>query len=268
MRHIRLDLSAIRHIALLIVIPLVLTGTGYALFSQELSVQGAADKPAYASSQNLLLTYTKTSTQVTAQRWRHDLSITVQNTGTQDINAWNATFTIPSNVNQFSCTIAVCTNTSGSININNGTSNGFIAAGGSVTFTMTYRLTVASYVLQNITISGTFAPVYQNMAGLTQSFTRGTRSRSGAFFYWPHNFTVSNQTGQAISAWKISIPWDSSTNAIRNPPANINYVVSATQLTVFSTAGIASGGTFAFTLSLGSTSNAWVLTGVTIQGAP
>jgi hypothetical protein len=253
---------------MLIAIPLVLTSTGYALFSQQLDINADTAKPAYSRSQNLLMTYDKVVTVFNASRWEYNLTITVRNEGTADINSWHLTFSIPSNANAFKCfDDTVCTLTTGSVVVDNGPSTGTIPAGGSVSFTMRYRLTTPVHTAQNINISGTYAPNYQTMAGLTQSFTRGSRSKSGGVFYWPYTFTITNNTGQNISAWRILAPWDTATNALKNVPATINYFEEATQLTMLSTTGITSGGTFQFTISLGSTSNAWNLSGQTIQGA-
>jgi len=256
---------------MLAAIPIVLMSTGYALFSQDLSVSGNVAKPAYSRSQNLLMTYDKVVTVYNANRWEYNLTFTVTNTGVSTTDSWHLTFTIPSNANAFKCfDDTVCTNTSGAIVVDNGTSNAILAPGNSASFTMRFRLTTDTYTLQNINISGTFAPVYQTMAGLTTSYTKGARVKHQGNFYWPYTFTVTNNSGQDISAWRILTDWDGATNSIwpNTTDTTINYLEDAAELRIFSKTGVANNDTFQFVITLSSSDKNWTLGSYSIQGAP
>ena len=252
---------------LLVAIPITLSGTAYALFTQQLSIDPSTAKPSYSYSQNLLMTYTKTVTVVNSTRWQYTVLITVNNIGSLDVNSWHISLTIPSNANSFSCTGATCANATGAVTVDNSATNGTIVAGGSVSFTMKFRLTTDVYTLDNVNVSGTYAPVYQSISGLTETWTRGSRSKAGGVFYWPFTFTVHNNSGSALTGWRILIPWDTAVNKLKNAPTTISYYEAPTQLTLIANSSIAKGATFKFTISLGSTSSAWVLSGDTIEGA-
>lgn len=257
-----------RHIVTLIAIPLVLMGTGYALFSQQLSINTTTVYPSYTISNNMLFTYTR-SLSTSGQKTIYSITGTVKNQGTTSVTAWLVNFSLPADFGAYSCGATVTCSTSGTTaTVANGASNGTIAPGASVTFTLTFNSTASkNYILQNISVAGSVAVGYQTISGLTVTASAGTRTKSGKWYYWPYTFTVTNNSGSAISAWRILAPWNSTTNAVASMPANVNYVVTATQLTMLSTVGLANNASLQFTASLGSTSNSWVLTGYTIEGA-
>ena len=264
----RYNTSYIRHVLMLVGIPILLTGSGYALFSQQLTIQGTATNPSYSSSQNLILTYDKVITPLGVNDWRYDLTVTIKNNGSSDVNTWHSAFDIPSDASQFSCTDANCTNTIGAVAADNTPSNGVIAANNSQVYTVSFRASVPDYTLQNVSVSGSFPPTYQTISGLSASFTRGSQTTADGIFYWPYTYTVTNNSGNAVSAWRISLPWSATTNAISNVSGTVNYYVTPTQLSFFSTTSIPDGGSFQFTVTLGATSSGWDISGDTIEGAP
>lgn len=259
--------TSLRHALLLLAIPLVLSGTGYALFAQNLSLNGQADQPAYVATSNLLMTYS-TSTASQASKTVYTETITIQYNGTASITAWQLMFDMPSDFSQYSCQSTVsCSSSGATATIVNGSGNGTINPGGSVTFTVNFTSYTAGYVLQNIYVSGTLALTYQTMAGLTVSATAGSRTKSGKWYSWPYAFTVTNNTGQFLRGWRIQAPWSSSTNRVGAMDSTVSYTTTTTQLTILSMAGIANGASFNFNATLASTNSSWVLTGYTIQGA-
>lgn len=262
--------NPIKHALLLLAVPILVASSGYALFSQQLSIDASTAKPAYSRSQNLLLTYDKVVTVYNANRWEFNLTFTVANQGTSGIDSWHLTFNIPSNANAFKCfDDTVCTNTSGAVVVDNGSSTGIIPAGSSVDFTMRFRLTTDTYTLQNIDISGTFAPVYQTMSGLTVSYTVGTRNRHQGVYYWYYTFTVTNNTGQNLSAWRILADWDSSVNGVwaNGTDNTINYFEDTNQLRLISKSALANNNSFQFVADIGSTDRNWTLGNHSIEGA-
>ncbi|MCA9324817.1 cellulose binding domain-containing protein, partial [Candidatus Saccharibacteria bacterium] len=174
LRYRRKRSNTLKRAMTLLAIPLVLTSTGYALFSQDLTVDGNVTKPAYSRSQSLLMTYDKVVTVFNQNRWEYNLTITIENQGTSNVNSWHLTFDLPSNNTGFRCfDDTVCVENNGAVTIDNGTSTAIITAGNSVSFTMRFRLTTDTYSLQNIDISGTYAPTYQTISGLTASHVLG-----------------------------------------------------------------------------------------------
>lgn len=257
----------LRQMAILIAIPLALSSVGYALFTQRLSINTSTTKPAYSSSQGLRVTYSDTVT-AAGQNWTHTLSpITITNYGSVAVSAWQFVFTLPSGYSNLSCTSGTCTANGNIITMVN-TTNGTINPGGSVTVSLSYRTNLTKYVLQDISISGTYVPQYQTMSGLTVSRTVGTRTKSGQWYRWPYNFTIVNNTGQTIQGWRIvATPWNSSTNRVNSITATVNYVSGASSLTMTRTASFPSGTNYAFTANLESTDINWALTAYPVEGS-
>lgn len=257
-----------RHIVMLLAVPLVLTSTGYALFSQELSVNTTTSFPTYTTSNNMAFTYTTTLGSA-GQKTVFDITGTVTNQGTNSVSSWVVMFDMPSDYSNFSCGGTVSCSTNGvAATINNGSGNGTIAAGNSVNFTVSFRSSLTSYNLQNMSVAGTAPAQYQPMTGLTVSISHGSSTKSKGTYYWPYTFTVTNNSGNAIQGWHIISQWNNgTTNTVSSMSTTVNYVESPTQLTILSTSGLANGSSIQFNASLTSKSSNWTLTGAYVEGA-
>ena len=256
--------SIVKRISMLIAIPLVLTSTGYALFSKQLNVNANADKPTYNASQNLLVTYTRTVTGTSP--FLYSYSVTVQNTSTtRTVSAWQVTFTLPAGYSSPSCTSATCTQAS-NVNtaVNTGT-NGTINPSSSTTFSFSYRSTLTNYVFTTVTVSGTLVPIYQTVSGLTMTAVAGTRTKNGNKYTWPYTITVTNSSGQNLAGWRITATW-SATETVSSMPATVNYTTTTSQITMTSTQAINTGTNFQFVPNFTSTNITWLLSGYSVQG--
>jgi hypothetical protein len=239
--------------------------TGYALFSQNLSLHANATKPTYNSSQYLRLTYTKTVTP-SGSNWLYTINATVTNTSsTRTASAWQATFTLPSGYSSVTCTNATCSQAS-NVNtaVNTGT-NGTINPGGTATFTFTFISTQQNYIFTTVSVAGTIVPIYQTVSGLTVNATAGTRTKTKNIYTWPYTITVTNNSGRDLAGWRVLIPWDA-TNSVDSMPATVNYVATATQLQITSLQSINNGANFQFVAGLSSTNSSWVMSGYTVEG--
>jgi len=265
-RSFRLRSPIVRRVLMLITIPLVLTSTGYALFSQSLSVNGAAQLPNYTSSQNLSLSYT-TSVAAQGQVWTYTVSVTVKNdSGSRSVSAWQTTFDLPADYSNNSCTNATCTVAGTTITAVNTGTNGTIGPGGSVTYSFTFRSASQTFLFSNITVSGTLVPIYQTVSGLTMTAVAGTRTKSGNKYTWPYTITVTNNSGQNLAGWRITANWGTS-ETVTSMPATVNYTTTTSQITITSKSAINTGTNFVFVPSLTSTNQNWTLAGYSVQGA-
>lgn len=259
--------SLVRQVLTLLAIPLVLMSTGYALFSQKLSVSGRSGNVSYSATQQVTATYEK-STAPAGNGWQYTMSpVTIHNNRTLATESWQLVFDLPAGASHLSCTNATCTQSGSTVTATNLVTNGTIAPGASTNFSFTFRAAGAQYTLQNIVVSATFARTYETINGLNVTFTTGARVKSGKWNYWPHVFTVTNTSGQNISSWRITATWSSGSNVIRNVSTTVNYVAGASELSFTSKNSLGSGSTFQFNAELGATANSWTLTGVTIQGS-
>jgi len=256
----------LRHILLLISIPLILTSGSYALFTQNLSIDATQGAPLYVSSQYLLLTYTKTLTVVGGVQ-RYSIGFTIKNNGPVGVTAWRIKFDLPSDFTNFACaSSSTCSRVGLTETIVNGGKNGTIAVGGTRSLTISFRTALTDYTLQNVYISGTYAAGYQTITGLTVGVAQGTRTFINPYYRWPVTFTVTNNSGFTLSAWQITVPWTTARTVI-SMPSGVTYTTNATQLLINSTVPITNGSTYVFTPTLGSTGSTWTVT-ATIKGQP
>jgi hypothetical protein len=260
--------ALLRDIILLMIVPILCIGTGYALYTQKLTVDGTGRGVTYASSQGLFVSYAKIVTP-SGPNWSYSITFIVKNNGTSKIGSWQVGFTMPTGSTSLSCAASVtCTAAGMAVIAYSTTSNKTINAGAQRSFTASFIAPVSNAVLQDLSVSGYYANTYQDIPGLTTSFTTGTRTKSGQWYYWPYNFTVTNNSTIAVSAWRITATWSSTTNRVQSMATTVNYTTTATKLTITSKTAVAKNATFNFTSSLGSTNGAWVLSGVAIQGKP
>lgn len=251
----------LRHFIGLFIVPLALSSVGYALFSQDLSLATTTRKPAYSQSQGLHVSYGR-SLSPQGQIWIYDMApFTITNNGAFAVSAWTVTFTVPADASSINCTNAVCTLNGTTLSVKNTTTNGTIAIGGSVTPTVTFRVSSNTYLPDNINVSGVQDAPYQTYAGLTASFTRGARTKSGKWYGWPYTFTVTNNSGVNLSSWRIvGTPWDTTNYRVNSMQTTVDYVSSPTALTILSKSPLTTGNSFVFTANLGATNQNWNFT--------
>lgn len=258
--------AAIRDIVMILAIPLVLMSTGYALFTQKLTVTASSSGVTYTSSQNLSVRYSKTVTQA-GGNWNYSLLFTVTNSGTGSIGSWQAGFDLPTGSTSMICVSVTCAQVGLVVTANSAAGNGTLIPGGQTTFTVTFTAPLATSVLQNLKISGLYASTYQAIPGLTMTVTRGARTKVGKYYYWPHTITVTNNSAFNVGSWRITADWGAA-NSVQTMPTTVNYTTTASQIIITSKTAVAKNNTFQFVPSLGSTSTAWTLTNYIIEGMP
>lgn len=259
--------SYLMQLVLLSILPLALMGTGYALFAQSLQLNARSAKPLYNVSQNLYVTYTK-SEAPSGNNTLYTLNpVTITNKGAVGVTAWQLKFDVPSDVASVTCASTVnCTKAGVTVTVTNGAANGTIAAGASTpAFTITFTSATARYVLQNIYTSGTYSTAFQTIAGLTVQPVAGTSTKSGANYKYPYTFTVTNSTGNNLSAWQAVCNWSAapSTTTIST---NVNYTTTASAITFTSKTALTNGANIQFTGSFVIKSASWSITGCSVQG--
>ena len=260
-------ISYIKHAFMLMVIPLLVVSTGYAVFSQQLTVTGKGNKPAYSFTNNMSMSYS-IAYGTSGQRTVYNITMTVKYNGSGTIESWSTRVDLPTDFSSRTCQATViCSNVGNRLTISNGAGNGTINPNGTVTFTFSFQTnTGQGYELQEIVVAGILVRVYQTMSGLTFTATPGTRTKSGNRYSWPYTIQVTNNSGQAISAWKIESTNWTSANQITGVSSTVNYVATSTLLTVTSKTGLANSASITFNATMSTTNQNWVFAG-TIQGA-
>lgn len=252
---------------MLLALPLAISSTGYALFSQQLTINAQTGKPAYNSSQYMYATYTKTETAQGSNTLYNFNPITITNKGVTGVTAWQLEFDVPSDASQITCPTSVtCSRSVNTETIVNGTGNGTIAAGGNTTFTFSFVSATARYTLQNIYISGTYSTAYQTISGLTIGNVKGTTSKKGSTTTYPYTFTVTNSTGQNLSAWQAVCTWTALPTSTITVDTTVNYVTSSANITFSSKTALNTGSNIAFNGSFATTTSGWTISSCTVQG--
>ncbi len=242
-------------------------GTGYALFSEQLSINTLVQNVAYSQSDDLFFQYSWSTTQQ-GGNWLYSYNpALVENNGTTAVNDWSVVVSIPSDASSLTCQATVsCSRSGTTLTIIPQLSIATIAAGSSVNFTFSYVTSNPKYTLDNVSVSASPNPTFQTLSGLTVSVSQGARQKSGNLFNWPFTFTVTNNSAQPLRAWRISTNWATG-NRVVSMPANINYITTASQLIMTATEPLTIGGTYQYTAVLGPASGgSFSLTGVTVQG--
>lgn len=256
----------LKSIAILLAYPLLLSGIGYALFSQNLSINAKVNKPAYTATPSMSFNYTYTTTP-SGGLLIYNVTANVKNIGAGSVTSWQTKFDLPSDFTQFSCQSTVtCTNNANAVIVDSGSGNSAISAGGTVTFTFTFRSAVQKYQLQNMYVIGvesTFAAI----TGLTVSAQAGTQTGDGLLRYKrPYTFTVTNTSGQPVKMWRIVTTgsWPSGNTVISMDPG-VHYMDLSSQLVMIRTSPLATGGTFVFVGTFGYALG-WSLSALQITG--
>lgn len=246
-------------------VPVLMVSTGYALFTQDLSIDATGSLPSYVSNQYMTVTYTKTATLATGLYTYKLTPMVIKNNGVTGVTAWQVRFTVPADASAMVCptaTTASCSLVGTTVTITNGTGNATIATGATRSITnFSFKSATAAYTPQNVVISGTFATTYTTITGLTVVATAGTKS-GGAF---PLTVTVSNNSGQPISGWKVTVP--TTRTCTSTVPSGVTYTCTVSVLTyTAASVAIAAGAQYQFNTTVTTNMTKWTTSGAAVTG--
>lgn len=266
-RWFRIHRPLLRQISLLLVLPILMAGSGYALFSQQLSIDATTSIVGYVSNQYTTMTYTKSATFASGVYTYRMNPFTIFNKGVTSITAWQVTFVVPNDTTAIQCPTSVTCSINNATHTVTITRTVTIAAGASSIINtgnnnaIRFTSAVAAYTPQNITISATFSTAYQTIAGLTVVATAGPKS-GGAF---PLSITITNNSGQSISGWRVTVP--TTKTCTSTVPVGITYTCTASVLTYTGSAiSIANGAQYTFATTVTTTMTTWNTSGAAVKG--
>lgn len=261
MAHYRRNSVLVRQAVMLVTLPLLLAGLGYALFSQNLSLVTDTRNVSYTSTQYMAAKYTKTVTPQGPAFLYSFAPMTIYNKGVTDVSAWQIKFDVPSDTTSLSCPSTVtCSRTGNTVTIVNGAGNGTIVPNGSTGFNFSFVSAVQAISLENIIVSGTFSATYQTVAGLGVTVVAGKKTGGK----YPLTITITNNSGQSMSGWQVRIP--TTATCTSTVPANVTYTCTTTFLTYTGSIAIATGNSYQFTTSVTYGVNGWTARGATVLG--
>lgn len=265
MLHRRRQRTHLKHLFILLAYPLLFLSVGYALYAQSISINARSNKPAYSATPSMSMSYTTTQTP-SGSLIIYNITATVKNIGAGSVSRWQVKFNLPSDYSQFSCATGVtCTTSGATVTVNSGTGNSALAAGASTTFSFTFRSAVQNYQLQNLYVVGVESS-FHTISGLTVTAARTSGSILSTSS--TYQFTVTNNSGQTVKAWRITAGGWSNANNVTTMDARVQWIDLGTSLVIIGTPSIANGGNFVFTSQVSSGLLWGGLNNVTIVGLP
>lgn len=266
MSHYKRHRGLFRHSLALILLPVFLMGVAYALLSQNLSIHGAASDVGYIASQSLLATYGKTET-FSGGSYTYSITMTVKNNGSASVSNWSLGFAVPTDTTSLSCPASVSCSLSGqTATITDIVPATVLVAGSSKIFTFNFTSATPQYTLQSVTIQGTPVITLQPISGLTVQKVAGTRIKQGKNYTYPYTFTVTNTSGNTVTAWQVVA------NYSRLPTATtvdttVGYTTSAAAVTFTSLTSLANGSSITFNASFKTKLATWTVGTMLILGS-
>lgn len=247
-----------RYVLLIVAMPFFLIAVSYALYSQNLSLVGNTQKPAYSSSEDLKVTYQKTVTNVSGG-YQYSISpMTVTNDGASSVTAWQVIFNLPTDFTNLVCNTSINCSVSGTVlTITSGSTNGLITAGGNQVSDFSFNSNLSTYTLQDVNVSGTVNVGYQVIGGFTTLFQVTNTKTRGKWLDITYHVTVTNSSGSSISSWRITTPWNSTNNAVRSLDAPYTYVVGTNILTINGASSVVNGQNLQFNTVLSTKLTGW-----------
>ncbi len=254
-----------RNIMMLMIFPICMVAVTYALFSQNLSINGATSSVAYVSNQSLMMTYAKTQTGTSP--YTYTIGMTLKNGSTTNTTVWQVDFTVPPDTSTITCPATVtCTLNGTTLTILSNTNGAIAKNGGSIVVSFSFKTATTAYTLQDVATYANYNITYATKVGLTVNVSVGARTGSSGAYTWPVTVTITNDFSQPLGGWRVAIkPWES-TYVKSGLPAGVT-ASGTTTLTLTGANELATGAVYQFTwLANTKTTATWSITSATVTG--
>lgn len=243
-------------------IPLLLVSVGYALFSQNLSLQGKGTAVVSSSSGGLVVSWTRSMWQ-SGSRWSYNMNGTITNNGTAASTSWEIVVQLPASISGVSCWGGDCTVSGTTLTIANLSYNGSIAPGSSTTLGVSFTSSSNTVSFDNatITINGSNDETqFVTISGLTVDMTFKKQWQSGSNYVKQYNVVVANASGVKVKAWRVEVSnWDNTTHSVSGI-WNAGYTSEPSQLVMTSQGSLNTGASVSFGVQLSVPSSSWTPT--------
>lgn len=240
-------------------IPLFLVGAGYALFSQNLSLQGkgtAVVSP--SSSSGLAVAWTRSVWQ-SGSNWSYNMNGTVTNNGAVVSTSWEIVVQLPASITGVSCWGGDCTLSGTTLTIANLSYNGSIAPGSSITLGVSFTSSSGVVSFDNATIGAGSSNEADFIVtnGLTATMTFQNQWQSGSNYVKQYNVVVANTSAIKVKAWRIEVSnWSNATHSVAGI-WNADYTSEPARLIMTSQSSLNAGSTANFGVQLSVPSSTW-----------
>lgn len=251
-----------RNIMMIMVFPVIAVAVTFALFSQNLSINATTTSPVYVSNQSLMMTYTKTQSGTTP--YTYAIAMTLKNNSTKATTVWQVDFTVPSDTSTISCPATVtCTLTGTKLTVLSNT-NGAIAINGTLAVSFSFKTATTAYT-PGVTTYANYTTSYATLTGLTVNSAIGSRSGAYGAYTWPVTTTITNNYGQPIGGWQVSMTSWKSTYTLSGLPSGVTNS-GTTTLVLTGANELAAGASYQFTWSANTKTTATWAPTTTIKG--
>lgn len=257
----RYPLTHARSIVIALILPILVIGGGYALFSQNLSIQGTATaEVSSAQAPSLQFAWTMQKWQSNGV-WSYNVTGQVKNTGTIAATGWTITVTLPSTITGLNCWNGDCSITSTSLMIQNMNYNGSINPGATADFGMSFTANSDTVSFSNYMVKGDSPQTVSNnlssINGLTVKMVYDNGWQANGGYVTQYTVMVTNNSGTKVKTWRTEVSnWDSATQSVVNI-WNASYTSEQTRLLMMSTGALANGASTSFGVQLQASSASW-----------
>lgn len=257
----RYPLTHTRAFVAALILPILVIGGGYALFSQNLSVQGTATaNVSSAQTPSLQVTWTVQKWQA-GSSWSYNVTAQVKNTGTVAVTGWHVTVTLPASITGLNCWNGDCSLTGTTLNIENMNYNGSLAPNATTDFGMSFTSASDALSFSNYVANGDTPETNNNnltdIAGLTATMTYQNGWQANGGYVKQYTVTVTNNSASKVKAWRVEVSnWDSATHSVVNI-WNANYTSEQARLLMMSTGALTTNTSASFGVQLQVPTNTW-----------
>ncbi|PID33554.1 hypothetical protein CR969_00210 [Candidatus Saccharibacteria bacterium] len=247
----------------ILLIPLAFISVGYAMYSQNLSINSTGTIRPMVLTPDLVITYDDSSWGIYKKYYNLN-PITITNQGNGSATNWSATFKIPSDATNFQCSGADCTVSGDTVTVNSNPSNSYIAAGQSFTFSASFSSYTSGFDDWQMTVTTDTLP--SNGGPMTPPTV--TITPRGAWGFWGLYYSsfdgvITNTRETALDSWQITVPFSGSVWSM----SGASYNNSGSILTI--TGGpIPANGTAEFSTYMTLPYQGWNFNGYSIEVTP
>ena len=239
-------------------ISVLFVSVGYALFSQNLSLQGKGTAVVSPSPGGLTVVWTRNAWQ-SKRNWSYNMNGTITNNGTAASSDWEITIQLPVSITGLSCWGGDCVLSGTTLTISSLSYNGAISPGGSTTLGVSFTSSSGSISFDNSVIATdpSATAQFEVITGLTATMAFQNQWQSGSNYVKQYNVTVTNTSGQKVKSWRIEISnWSNTTHSVAGL-WNAGYVSETSRLLMTSQGALDNGASASFGGQLSVPSSAW-----------
>ena len=196
--------------------------------------------------------------------------ITVTNTGSTTYLTWWVTFDVPADAvvtcgGNFTCTRSG--NTIMAVGPAWNTNNLVLAPNANKSFSVTITTSTTNLSLSNMVVHyiDTTETGLSTISGLTATASCNAGWNSGSYLVKPCNIVITNNSGQAVKAWRFESDWGTN-YSVAGFWCPLSYTTTSTKFFIASSSSLANGASVTCGPQLGGPTGGWSISNYVVKG--